>query len=1261
MRTLLAEYRKRDAPVILVRKKIMQNTLYMHRMALAVCGALALMAGQTRAQVFDVNSVAVRQAYVGEATQAKKDAALVGLTQLLTLPQCTSFCAPGNGGGVIVTSRNRIIGVDPSPLINTTIQAANDGDLGTPGSTVTLNNTLLRTLATFSTPRNFLIGSGGAVIDTNNFNLSITGTVTANGTLFKDGLGTLALTGNNVWNQKVKVLNGVLEGNTSSLQTSIINNATVRFNQTADGIYSGTLTHSSTSVFDTTHGDLEKNGAGKLTLTNAQAHEGTTSILGGTLALQGAGSLGTTKALSISGGATFDISGASTFIHEIGTLSGGGNITLGSNRITANSNLDSTFSGTMSGAGGLNKDGSGTLTLTGNNSFTGITGVSNGTLALVGPGRLSAASQVLLLNTASLDISGSSSSQAVGSILGSGAIRLGANTLTVGGDNSSTLFSGAITGSGGITKTGTGYLNLTGTNTYAGITTVNQGNLIAKTQSISDRVFNNAALTLTEEKGTTPFISAYSGTISGTGQLVKAGDGIIWLRGRNTYTGGTTVNEGILIGNTDSLQGNITNNAALAIYQVDNGTYAGTLSGSGTLLQYGPGVLTLTGNNTYTGGTAFSGTLRISSDANLGAASGELIVAGGTLKIGADVTTARNITLTSGGGSFDTDGHSLVATGSMTGVGGLTKTGSGTLALDRINSYSGATAVNAGRLEVNGSIASNVTVAAGAELGGTGQIVGSVINSGRLARGSGIGDVRVSRISFESSSLFTVKTDAAGNSDRLVLTSTPPPPGQGRPQFAANAILNGGTVEVLAQNGNYRRETLYNIVNTQDGVFGKFSSVTSNLAFLDPTLSYDLNNVFLTLKRNDLNYASVAQTPNQFAVAQGLTRISSVTTGDAATVTAALDGLSAAQARAAFDSIGAAGRALIPQSFTLNQRSVNQNLVARLGIADSGNSLAPTAGIGGRAMQLAFDESTRSDAAPVYAQLGLPSGQGFRSSAGSEGNNGLWLRGYGGSGRLDGDANAPGAKYSFGGTLFGYDRKIGNDATVGVFAGYAQPRYDQDLSTSSAHAKTTQLGAYGRLHSGNWRVDGVASYARNSTETSRVVTVGALNRVAKGSFNGDTVAVHVETGYTLKAGSFDVQPLAALSWVRQTQNAYSETGAGALNLVLPDQTQESLRSSLGARTLHPFQVGSMQWVFETRAAWSHEFKNARSVNARLAGDPVASVFTVSGPSLPRDSAVVGVGIAAQASRNLRLYADVNGEYSSRERAHTLSVGLRYQW
>ena len=192
-------------------------------------------------------------------------------------------------------------------------------------------------------------------------------------------------------------------------------------------------------------------------------------------------------------------------------------------------------------------------------------------------------------------------------------------------------------------------------------------------------------------------------------------------------------------------------------------------------------------------------------------------------------------------------------------------------------------------------------------------------------------------------------------------------------------------------------------------------------------------------------------------------------------------------------------------------------------------------------------------------------------------------------------------------------------------------------------------------------MDAVASYARNDTDTSRVVTVGALNRTASGSFTGGIVSAHVETGYILKAEAYELQPLAALSWVRQTQNAYGESGAGALNLVLPEQSQDSLRSSAGLRTLRSFQAGGTQAVIEARAAWSHEFRDKRSVSAHLAGDPAAAVFTVSGPSLPRDSAVVGVGVAAQTSRNLRVYVDMNAEFNRYSRTYTLSAGLRYQW
>ena len=156
----------------------MNHVLQMRPIALAVCAALATAA---HAQVFDPNSAAVRQAYVGVATQEKKDVALAGLTQLVNQIQGTcAFCGSGGVTDVFITTPigPPIIFI-PFVPINSTIQAASDGDLGTPGAAVTLNNTLLQSLASFSTARDFSIGTGGAKIDTNGFNLSLTGTLTA--------------------------------------------------------------------------------------------------------------------------------------------------------------------------------------------------------------------------------------------------------------------------------------------------------------------------------------------------------------------------------------------------------------------------------------------------------------------------------------------------------------------------------------------------------------------------------------------------------------------------------------------------------------------------------------------------------------------------------------------------------------------------------------------------------------------------------------------------------------------------------------------------------------------------------------------------------------------------------------------------------------------------------------------------------------------------------------------------------------------------
>ena len=94
--------------------------------------------------------------------------------------------------------------------------------------------------------------------------------------------------------------------------------------------------------------------------------------------------------------------------------------------------------------------------------------------------------------------------------------------------------------------------------------------------------------------------------ISGAGGLIKDGAETLTLSGTNTYAGGTTVNAGTLVGTTDSLQGAITNNGTVGFDQSADGTYAGVMSGSGALEKSGSGSILLSGANTHSGGTTLN-------------------------------------------------------------------------------------------------------------------------------------------------------------------------------------------------------------------------------------------------------------------------------------------------------------------------------------------------------------------------------------------------------------------------------------------------------------------------------------------------------------------------------------------------------------------------------------------------------------------------------------------------------------------------------
>ena len=175
--------------------------------------------------------------------------------------------------------------------------------------------------------------------------------------------------------------------------------------------------------------------------------------------------------------------GSSGPVFTGGTLQiGGANIvsalpiTLMSQGGTIDTNGNSaTLSGAISGPGGLTKVGAGTLTLSGSSTYTGATSVNAGTLQAGAVNAFSPFSAFTVASGATLDLN--SFNQTIGSLAGAGSATLGSAMLTTGNDNTSTTFSGTISGTGSLTKIGSGTLMLTGINTYSGRTAVNGGTL----------------------------------------------------------------------------------------------------------------------------------------------------------------------------------------------------------------------------------------------------------------------------------------------------------------------------------------------------------------------------------------------------------------------------------------------------------------------------------------------------------------------------------------------------------------------------------------------------------------------------------------------------------------------------------------------------------------------------------------------------------------------------------------------------------------
>jgi autotransporter-associated beta strand protein len=407
---------------------------------------------------------------------------------------------------------------------------------------------------------------------------------------------------------------------------------------------SASITNSDSLIFNnrSTAGSatITNTGGGSIAFSDTSTADSatiTTSSGGGTFIADSA-SGGTARFILLNSngfllGGFLDIERLTTSGTTAGSIEGGGNVFLGSkNLAVGGNNLSTTFSGVIQdgefggGTGGsLTKEGTGTLTLLGANTYTGGTMVNGGLIDF------SAANN---FGTGQITLNGGGLQWATGTPTDiSGQLTaIGSHGATFDTNGNNVTLASALSGVGGVTKAGSGTLTLSSANTYIGGATVEAGTLRA---GIAGAFVGNTAyavnggtldlngfnLTMSSLSGTGGTVAlgaaalainqvtdtSYAGAVTGTGSLTKTGSGTLTLSGVNTYTGTTTVNDGTLAVNGTMTNATMTVNSSGTI--AGTGTVGATQINSGGTFAPGSGTpgssMTVAGNIAFQSGALY--------------------------------------------------------------------------------------------------------------------------------------------------------------------------------------------------------------------------------------------------------------------------------------------------------------------------------------------------------------------------------------------------------------------------------------------------------------------------------------------------------------------------------------------------------------------------------------------------------------------------------------------------------------------------------
>ncbi|KNH29617.1 serine protease [Pseudomonas syringae] len=546
----------------------------------------------------------------------------------------------------------------------------------------------------------------------------------------------------------------------------------------------------------------------------------------------------------------------------------------------------------------------------------------------------------------------------------------------------------------------------------------------------------------------------------------------------------------------------------------------------------------------------------------------------------------------------------------ISGHGGLTKQGIGTLVLTGANTYVGPTLVNQGRLAINGSLLSAVTVNDSGILGGNGSIAALTAKSGgTVAPGNSIGTLQVAGdVTFEPGSTYAVELSPT-SSDQIIA--------------GGKAIIEGATVSLSLENSPTLLTTgeaksllgnQYNILQAAGGIEGRFGAVLPDYLFIGGSLDYSASGIQLAVERTATSFSSVGQTPNQRAVAAAAEQLGA---GNSLYETLLLSP-TAAVAQQAFQQLSGEIHPAIGTLLINDSRYLRDAVGERLREHDLFDAGAPT--------------DDRSNA---------------------------WLKVLGAWGKSDGGDDNASSNSSIGGLLAGVDGLITEDTRLGFVTGYSDSSLSMgDGTHSSASVDSYHLGAYLGHEIDALRLSVGGAYSWHRIDVKRDLKFNGVSGKQKSKRDATSAQLFTEAAYRLDLQPIALEPFINLAYVHLNTESFSEKGDAAA-LKGGENNRDVVLSTLGLRASKAIALSDQQQLeLSGTLGWQHNLSNTRSED-HLAFVNGNTAFSVQSVSMDRDAAVVGARAGLALGRDTRLNLDYNGLLGSREKDH--GVGLTLDW